>query len=130
MPTYTGGCHCGRVRYEVTTDLSRVSECNCSMCSMKGFLHVIVPSEQFRMLSGEQDLTMYQFGTRTARHHCCRDCGIASFYHPRSHSDACDGNARCLEGVDVAALTIERFDGRSWAARADAPYLGSWRAKP
>ncbi len=124
MQTYTGGCHCGRVRYEVTTDLSRVAECNCSICSMKGYLHVIVPPEQFRLLSGREDLATYQFGTGTARHHFCRHCGIASFYRPRSHPDAYDVNVRCLAGIDLTALRIERFDGRAWEARRDAPYTG------
>jgi hypothetical protein len=114
--TYTGGCHCGRVRYEVTTDLDRVTECNCSMCTRKGFLHAIVPPGRFRLLAGEDALETYQFGTKTARHHFCRTCGIASFYVPRSHPDQIDVNVRCLDGVDLATLQITPFDGRHWEA--------------
>ncbi len=114
MPTYEGGCHCGSVRFEVTTDLARVSDCNCSMCTMKGFLHLIVPPEQFRLIAGADDLTTYQFNTRTARHTFCRHCGIHAFYVPRSDPDKIDVNARCLRDVDVASLTIVPFDGRNW----------------
>ncbi len=114
MRTYHGGCHCGRVRFEVTTDLASATVCNCSMCAKKGFVHVIVAPERFRLLSGESELTTYQFNTRIARHTFCRHCGIHPFYVPRSDPDKVDVNARCLEDVDVAALTIARFDGRNW----------------
>jgi len=112
--TYTGGCHCGRVRFEVTSDLARVVECNCSICTRKGYLHLIVPPDRFRLLTGGEDLTTYQFGSRTARHHFCRHCGVASFYVPRSHPDHIDVNVRCLHGVDCTTLRVERFDGRDW----------------
>ncbi len=111
MRTYTGGCHCGRVRLEVTADLTRVSECNCSICTRKAYLHLIVPPDRFRLLAGEADLATYQFGTMTARHHFCRHCGVASFYVPRSHPDSIDVNVRCLDGVDLATLTPRPFDG-------------------
>jgi hypothetical protein len=104
------------VRFEVTTDLERVSECNCSICSRKAYLHVIVPCDRFRLLSGEADLTTYRFGTMTAAHHFCRHCGLASYYVPRSHPDAIDVNARCLVGVDPGSLRIRQFDGRNWEA--------------
>jgi hypothetical protein len=114
--THTGGCHCGRVRYEVTTDLAqaRVSECNCSICRRKGYLHHIVPRERFRLTAGADDLATYRFGTMTAQHHFCRHCGVASFYVPRSHPDRIDVNVRCLDDVDLGALHIEQFDGRDW----------------
>ena len=114
MKTYQGGCHCGRVRFRVTCALDRVTECNCSICAKKGFLHVIVPPEQFALLSGEGDLTSYAFGTRVAEHLFCRHCGIASYYVPRSDPDKIDVNARCLDGVDVGTLTVAPFDGRHW----------------
>jgi hypothetical protein len=114
MATYTGGCHCGRVRFRVRADLDRVSDCNCSMCTKKGILHLIVPQDAFELLSGAGDLTTYTFNTGVAKHHFCRHCGIHSFYVPRSDPDKIDVNARCLDGVDPLALTIERFDGRHW----------------
>ena len=116
MRTHTGGCHCGRVRFEVTTDLAeaRVSECNCSICRRKAYLHHIVARDRFRLVAGADDLTTYRFGTMTAQHHFCRHCGIASFYVPRSHPDRVDVNVRCLDDVDLGALRIEQFDGRNW----------------
>jgi hypothetical protein len=112
--TYTGGCHCGRVRYEVTGPLARVTECNCSICTRKGYLHWIVPPDRFRLLRGDDALETYQFGTGTAQHHFCRHCGVASFYVPRSHPDHVDVNVRCLDDVDLRALDVVAFDGRRW----------------
>jgi len=112
--TMEGGCHCGVVRFRVTADLDRVTYCNCSLCNNKGFLHLIVPPEQFELLSGKDDLTTYQFGTRTAKHTFCRGCGVHPFYVPRSDPDKIDVNVRCLDGIDLASLTVRQFDGRNW----------------
>jgi hypothetical protein len=111
---YLGGCHCERVRYRVTADVSRVSECNCSICAKKGFLHLIVPPAAFELLRGESELVTYQFNTGIAKHHFCRHCGIHSFYVPRSDPDKIDVNARCLEGIDLASLEVVPFNGRHW----------------
>jgi hypothetical protein len=112
--TYEGGCHCGRVRFRVTANLDRVTYCNCSMCSKKGFLHLIVAPEQFELLQGKEALTTYRFHTGVAQHTFCSTCGIHPFYVPRSDPDKIDVNVRCLDGVDLAALTIAEFDGRNW----------------
>ncbi|MDB5394981.1 MAG: glutathione-dependent formaldehyde-activating [Rhodospirillales bacterium] len=114
MKTWEGGCHCGRVRFRVTADLSRVSDCNCSVCTRKGFLHLIVPPEQFDLLSGGDALSTYQFNTGTAKHMFCRHCGIHSFYVPRSDPDKIDVNVRCLDDIDLTAIEICPFDGRNW----------------
>ncbi len=114
MATYEGGCHCGRVRFRVTGALDDVSDCNCSMCTKKGFLHWIVAPEQFELLQGEDALTTYQFNTKVARHTFCRDCGIHAFYVPRSDPDKIDVNVRCLDDVDAAAVRRRVFDGRHW----------------
>ena len=117
MPrTMTGGCHCGRVRFRVTGDLSRVTECNCSICTKKGFLHLIVSPEQFELLSGDDALTTYRFNTGTAKHHFCPTCGVASFYIARSDPNKIDVNVRCLEGVDLTQIRVHSFDGRNWEA--------------
>jgi hypothetical protein len=116
---HTGGCHCGKVRFEVETDLKDISDCNCSICTKKGFLHLIVEPEKFRLLSGEENLATYKFNTGTARHTFCRTCGIHSFYVPRSDPGKIDVNVRCLDDVDIGMLAVRRFDGRNWeAARA------------
>ncbi|MBI3246430.1 MAG: GFA family protein [Deltaproteobacteria bacterium] len=114
MPTYQGGCHCGRVRFEVTTDLEKVIDCNCSICRKKGFLHLIVPPEQFRLLSSPDAVALYEFNTKTAKHYFCPVCGIHSYYIPRSHPDMIDINVRCLEGIDVGSLAIQSFNGQEW----------------
>ena len=114
MRTMTGGCHCGRVRFRVTADLDRVTECDCSICAKKGFLHLIVPPEQFELISGKDDLADYRFNTRTARHLFCKTCGVHSFYVPRSDPDKIDVNVRCLDGIDLDAVSVKSFDGRNW----------------
>ena len=114
MKTMQGGCHCGRVRFKVTADLDRVTYCNCSICAKKGFLHLIVPPEQFELLSGKDDLATYQFNTRTAKHTFCKTCGIHPFYVPRSDPDKIDVNVCCLDDIDVSTLTIGTFDGKNW----------------
>ncbi len=112
---HTGGCHCGRVRFEVFAPAKvKVSECNCSICSKSGYLHLIVPGDRFKLLSGGEALTTYGFNTHRAKHLFCKVCGIKSFYVPRSHPDGFSVNARCLDPGTVESMTIEPFDGRNW----------------
>jgi hypothetical protein len=109
--THRGGCHCGRVRFEVDAPREiEALDCNCSICRMTGFLHLIVPAARFRLLSGDEDLTDYTFNTGAAKHRFCRHCGIKSFYVPRSHPDGIDVNVRCLDPGTVASLRVTPFD--------------------
>ena len=109
--THRGGCHCRRVRFEVDAPAALdVLDCNCSICRMTGFLHLIVPATRFRLLSGADDLTQYTFNTGAAKHRFCRVCGIKSFYIPRSHPDGIDVNARCIDPGTVTAMTVTAFD--------------------
>jgi len=111
---HRGGCHCGAVRFEVEAP-ERITalDCNCTLCSMTGFLHLIVPKSKFRLLSGEDHLTTYRFNTGVAQHKFCRTCGIKSFYVPRSNPDGIDVNVRCLD-EPPREMKIEPFDGRDW----------------
>jgi hypothetical protein len=114
--TFTGSCHCGKVRYEVTLDLGKVTACNCSMCGKKGTLLTFAPAEAFRLLSGEDALTSYQFNKKVINHNFCSTCGVTSFARGKRPTDGAPliaVNARCLEGVDIATLEIKQFDGRS-----------------
>ena len=120
-----GGCHCGCVRFEVDAAPGfEVLDCNCSICRMTGFLHLIVPASRFRLLAGADALVEYTFNTGTAKHRFCGHCGIKSFYVPRSHPDGFSVNARCLDDVDLAALNIIAFDDRDRdAAMASIAHL-------
>lgn len=111
---YEGGCHCGRVRFVVHGDLSTATLCNCSICAKKGFIHLIVLPEDFDLVSGREDLTTYEFNTKTAKHHFCKVCGMHPFYVPRSDPDKVDVNVRCLDGVDLGSLNLTTFDGKNW----------------
>jgi hypothetical protein len=114
--TYSGGCHCGRVRYDVTTALKSVMACNCSICSKRGSLLTFVPEHQFTHIVGsDADLTEYLFNKHVIRHLFCPVCGILSYARGTSP----DGkamvavNVRCLDDIDVNALDITSFDGKS-----------------
>jgi hypothetical protein len=116
MHTCTGGCHCGRVSFEAQIpDEITVHRCSCSICQKSGYLHLIVTTSLFKLLSGEDDLTDYRFHTGTARHLFCSHCGIKSFYVPRSHPDSFSVNLNCLDLHDEIKVTIEPFDGRNWS---------------
>jgi hypothetical protein len=103
------------VRYEVTTDLTRVASCNCSICSRVGALFTFVAPSQFRLLSGEDALTDYQFNRKLIHHLFCSTCGVESFARGTAPQgeEVVAINARCLDGVDIGALTLAPFDGKS-----------------
>ena len=109
-----GGCHCGAVRFQVLVDRFTVQDCNCSICRKKGFLHLIVPPENFTLLQGQDVLTSYTFNTKIAQHTFCSICGIHSFYRPRSHPNMIDVNIRCLDENLSDKFIIQSFDGQNW----------------
>ena len=115
---YPGSCHCGAVRFEVKAgEKIQCEDCNCSICSRSGFLHLIVPASRFRLISGENEMTTYTWGTGVARHTFCRTCGVKPFYVPRSNPDGYDVNVRCLD-VQPESIDIEPFDGQNWEDNA------------
>lgn len=111
MKTYTGGCHCGAVKYEVTTDLAEVLQCNCSHCSKKGMLLNFVDKDKFKLISGKENLGEYQFNKKQIRHYFCKTCGVQSFAEGVTFPKACI-NVRCLDGVDMDKLTLKPFNGK------------------
>ncbi len=113
--TWTGSCHCGAVRFEVDTDLAQVVSCNCSMCQRAGTLLAFVQESRFRLLQGENRMTDYQFNRMNIHHVFCSTCGIKPFGHGLGPGGVkmIAINARCLEGVEIAALNIAYVDGRS-----------------
>ena len=115
-----GGCHCRAVRFEAEVpDAVEILDCNCSICSATGFRHLIVPHEDFTLVSGRDALTSYRFGTGAAEHLFCRTCGIKSFYQPRSHPAAWSVNLNALDDPGALRISVRSFDGRNWeAARA------------
>ena len=114
--TYHGSCHCGAVTFEADMDPSAINRCNCSICNKKGALHCRVKSDQFRLISGEHDLQLYQFNKKIARHQFCRHCGIHAFANPRAYPDQVVVNVRCLDDFDVFSndIAINDIDGRNW----------------
>ncbi|MBK7161255.1 MAG: GFA family protein [Sphingomonadales bacterium] len=111
-----GGCHCSAVRFRFTLALPEVEllDCNCSMCSRSGFLHLIVPHSDFELGTPRDALVSYRFGTGAAEHLFCSKCGVKAFYQPRSHPEAWSVNYRCLDDGHGLAATVVEFDGRNW----------------
>jgi len=109
-----GGCHCGAVRFEAELPEPPVPalDCNCSVCSKTGFMHVMVPHSDFELITGRDELSSYRFGTGAAEHLFCKTCGVKSFYQARSHPDSWSLNANCFD--EPVELEIERFDGKNW----------------
>lgn len=116
MKTHTGGCQCGRVRYSVKTDLEKVIECNCSICSKHGLLLTFVPKEQFELIQGEPDLTEYRFNTMKIQHLFCKVCGVESFGRGKDKegNETVALNIRTIDDIDLGAIARTFVDGKSW----------------
>lgn len=112
---HLANCHCGKIQIEVDAPADlEIQDCNCSMCTRTGFLHLIVPASQFRLLQGQDDLTCYTFNTGVAKHYFCKHCGCKPFYVPRSNPDGFSVNLRCIDRSTVASVQITPFDGQNW----------------
>jgi hypothetical protein len=123
MTTYRGSCHCGRVRFEVDAEIDHVRVCDCSVCHRRGALNFRVPKQALRLLSPWEDLSLYQWGTKTAKDYFCPVCGILPFRRPSDPTpheltegvvpfDGWAVNVRCLEGVDGESLPTKKIHGR------------------
>jgi len=111
---HAGGCHCGKVRYEVTTAVEAALGCNCSMCSKKGSLLTFVDEGAFTLKSGESELTDYQFNKHNIHHTFCRTCGVTSFARGTFKDKKMVAiNVRTLDDFDLDAVKVKVFDGKS-----------------
>ncbi|MBU0505200.1 MAG: GFA family protein [bacterium] len=113
--THKGSCHCRAVQFEIIAPKEiTVLECNCSICSMIDFIHLIIAKDNFKLIMGKDNLTTYEFNTKTAKHFFCKTCGIKSFYIPRSHPNCYSVNVRCLDTKTFNSITKNQFDGMNW----------------
>jgi hypothetical protein len=120
MNTHQGSCHCGRVVFEYESAPIPALECNCSICRRKGAIWQAVDSAHFRIVSGQDDLGLYQFGTKTAKHFFCKHCGVSTFSNPRIAPDKWAVNLRCVDDVDLSSFKVLPFDGQNWEQSAQA----------
>ena len=116
MKTYNGSCSCSKVTFEVSTKLTRISKCNCSICTKKGIIHHVVDQNQFNLISGKDSLSLYQFGTMRAKHYFCKHCGIHLFNNPRTYPEKVSVNVNCLDDYDLEKEMpkVFKFDGKNW----------------
>jgi hypothetical protein len=120
MTTHRGGCHCGKVCFEVEAPAElALTQCNCSICRMSGYLHLIVSKDEFRLISGQDDIETYTFNSGIAQHYFCRSCGVKSFYVPRSHPQGISVNANCLNPETIFSMHSKPFDGANWEENID-----------
>ena len=109
--TYVGSCHCGDVKFEVDMDLDHVRVCDCTLCRKRGALNHRVANSALRPLTPLEQLTLYQWHTMTAKDYFCPRCGILPFRRPRTAPDLWTVNVRCLDGVDLDSIPVERVYG-------------------
>jgi hypothetical protein len=120
IQTHQGACHCRRITFEVLAELNYVVDCNCSICRRKGALWHPAADADLRVLTGEADLVLYQFNTKTAKHYFCRHCGIHPFIRPRLDPSRWAFNVRCIDAIDLSSIKVRPFDGQNWEATAKA----------
>jgi hypothetical protein len=115
LAKHFGGCHCGRVKFEVEAPARiEATECNCSICGKSGYLHLVVPKSRFTLIRGSEFISSYTFNTGVAKHLFCNICGIKSFYVPRSNPDGYSVNVRCLDPETISQIIVTPFDGIHW----------------
>ena len=107
-----GSCHCGKVRFAITTDFPELTTCNCSICSRKNALMVKVHESEFELLTGSETLREYRFHTKTARHFFCTICGIYPFHRKRVTPDFVGVNVYCLDRFDPAGILVRATVGK------------------
>ncbi len=115
MKKYTGGCHCGAVRFEVEMEEPTTGmTCNCSHCSKKGFILGFAPAANFTLLSGEEGLTTYHFYKKAIDHLFCKTCGVQAFGRGKGSdgSDTVALNLRCIDDLDISTLTLSEYNGK------------------
>ena len=115
MVTHLGSCHCNQIQFEVIGEKNiKVLDCSCTICSILNYKHYIVDKSQFKLLKGKKYLSTYTFNTNVAKHLFCKNCGIKSFYIPRSHPDSISVNLNCIHSKTINKVKIIKFDGKHW----------------
>ena len=115
MVTHLGSCHCKQIQFKVIGEKNiKVLDCSCSICSILNYKHYIVDKSQFKLLKGKKCLSTYTFNTNVAKHLFCKNCGIKSFYIPRSHPDSISVNLNCIHSKTINKVKIIKFDGKHW----------------
>lgn len=115
---YVGSCHCKAIQFELEApEQLEVENCNCSICTKSGYLHLILPLSKFTLLKGADKISTYTFNSGIAKHTFCSVCGVKPFYYPRSNPDGIDVNINCLDPVPTN-LNVVEFDGQNWESNA------------
>lgn len=126
MKSFDGSCHCGTVQFRVNAAVTEITTCDCSLCKMRHAVMLKVPEQALTILKGEQDLTLYQWNTRRAKHYFCKHCGIYVFHRKRVAPDHFGVNVFCLQGFNLDSVPVRATEGANMtiedpAARPEWP---------
>ena len=109
---YTGSCHCSSIKFEIDSDLEKIVQCNCSICIKRNAKMIMIPKENFKLLEGSEDLSLYQFNTEIAKHFFCKKCGIYTHHNRKSDPNGMGVNLGCIDDVDPMKFDVIQFDGK------------------
>ena len=109
---HTGSCHCGSIKFEIDSNLEKIVQCNCSICIKRNAKMIMVPKENFKLLEGSENLSLYQFNTEIAKHFFCKKCGIYTHHNRKSDPYGMGVNFGCVEGLDPMEFDVIQFDGK------------------
>ena len=109
---YTGSCHCGSIKFEIDSDLEKIVQCNCSICIKRNAKMIMIPKENFKLLEGSENLSLYQFNTEIAKHFFCKKCGIYTHHNRKSDPNGMGVNLGCIDDVDPMKFDVIQFDGK------------------
>ncbi len=110
---YSASCHCGNVKLTLETDLKIVKQCNCSICKRKNAKMNILPKDAIISISGEENLSTYQFGTNVAKHYFCKNCGIYTHHQRKSDPNGIGVNIGCIDDIDSFQYDADVLDMKS-----------------
>ena len=109
---YTGSCHCSSIKFEIDSDLEKIVQCNCSICIKRNAKMIMIPKENFKLLEGSENLSLYQFNTEIAKHFFCKKCGIYTHHNRKSDPNGMGVNLGCIDEVDPMKFDVIQFDGK------------------
>ena len=109
---HAGSCHCGSIKFEIDSDLEKIVQCNCSICIKRNAKMIMIPKENFKLLEGSENLSLYQFNTEIAKHFFCKKCGIYTHHNRKSDPNGMGVNLGCVEGLDPMEFDVIQFDGK------------------
>ena len=119
MTLISANCHCGAVQFEIRSDLPEFTTCDCSLCEIRNAVMVKVPESDLKIKSGKDNLTLYQWNMKIAKHYFCKICGTYVFHNKRAAPDHYGVNVKCFQDVDISEVYIRETEGENMTVKRD-----------